>query len=143
MFESKQLGFQQFAGERGAIDLDESLAAPRGSHVDHARDNFLAHAALSVNEYGHVHRRDLENLLADAHHLRACRKEADVFRDRVAILPQRLVFRSKLLFLPALQHGHIELGLFERFGQVILSAEADGLDDCAHFIRTRKHDHIE
>src|ERR1700730_18949294 len=91
LFESEQLGFQQFSGQRSAIDLDESLAAARGSHVNHARDHFLAYTALSVNEYGYVHRRDLENLLADAHHLRACCKEADVFRDGIAIFPQRLV----------------------------------------------------
>src|SRR5712692_6591363 len=93
LFESKQFGFEQFAWQRGAIDLDESLAAARRSHVDHARDNFLAHAAFSVNEYRYVHRGDLENLLADAHHLRAGGQEADIFRDRVAILPYRLVLR--------------------------------------------------
>src|ERR1700719_1237168 len=71
LFESKQLGFEQLSGERRAIDLDEGLGAARGAHVDHTRDNFLAHAALSVNEYGYVHRRDLENLLTDAHHLGA------------------------------------------------------------------------
>src|ERR1700674_1900958 len=78
LFESKQFGFEQFARERGAIYFDEGLDAARGSHVDHASDNFLAYAALSENEYGHVHWRDLENLLADAHHLWACGKEADI-----------------------------------------------------------------
>jgi len=32
---------------------------------------------------------------------------------------------------------------FESFGQVILRAEADGLDDGAHFIGTGEHDDIE
>src|ERR1700676_2646379 len=143
LFESEQLGFQQFSGQRSAIDLDKSLAAARGSHVNHARNHFLAYSALSVNEHRDVHRRNLENLLADAHHLRTCGQEADIFRDRVAILPERLVFRPKLLFLPALQDRYIEFGFFERFGQVILRAQANGLHHGPYLIRTGQHDDVE
>src|SRR5467141_1239162 len=143
LFESKQFGFEQFAGERGAIELHARLGPTPARYLNYPGDSRRAYAGLFEYEYGNVHRRDLDDLLADAHHLRACGKEADVLRDRVAIFPQRLVFRSQQLFLPALQHGYVELGLFERFGQVILRAEADGLDDGAHFIGTGEHDDIE
>src|ERR1019366_8257218 len=65
LFEPKQLGFKQFARERGAIDLDESLAATGRSNMNHARDDFLAYTAFAINEYGHVHRRDFKDLMAD------------------------------------------------------------------------------
>src|SRR5258708_25377612 len=67
LFESEQLRFQQLSGKRSAINLDKSLAAACGSHVNHACDNFLAHATFSVNENGDVNRGNLENLLADTH----------------------------------------------------------------------------
>ncbi len=54
-----------------------------------------------------------------------------------------LIFLAQLLLLPALQHGHIELGFFKRLGQVILSAQADGFDHRAHFVRAGKHDHVQ
>ena len=143
LLKSEQFRFEQFAGKRRAIHFDERLVAARRAHVDHARDDFFSHAAFAINEYRHIHRSDLQDLLADANHLRAGGQEAKVLGDRVAIFAQRLVFRAKLLLLPALQHGHVEFGLFKWLGQVILRAQADGFDDVAHFVRAGKHDHVE
>ena len=73
---AEQFGFEQFAGKRGAIHFDERLIAARRTHMNHARDDFLSHAALAVNEYRHIDRSNLQDLLADAHHLRAGGQEA-------------------------------------------------------------------
>ena len=64
------------------------------THVNHARDHFLAHSAFAANKHRHVHRRDLQNLLADAHHLRAGGQEAQVLGNLVAVFAQRLIFRD-------------------------------------------------
>jgi len=111
--------------------------------VDQSRHDFFSHATFAVDEYGHIHRSNLHDLLADAHHLRAGRQKAQVFRNRVAILAQGLIFRAQLLLLPTLQHGHVKFGFFKRFGQVILCAQADGFHHIAHFIGTGKHNHVE
>ena len=95
--------------------------------MNHARHHFFSHAAFPVDENRHVHRRDLQHLLADVHHLRAGRQETEIFGDRVAIFPQRFIFRAQLLLLPALQHGRVELGLLEWLGQVILRAQCESL----------------
>ena len=87
--------------------------------------------------------RDLQDLLADLEHLRAGGQEGDVLRESLAVFPQRLVFRTELLLLPALQEGGIEFRLFERLRQVIERADPDRLDDRGHFIRAREHDDVE
>ena len=70
-------------------------------------------------------------------------RKRQVFRDMVAVFAQRLVFLAQLHLLPALQHRHVELGFFERLGQIILRAQADGLDDGGHFVRAGEHDHVQ
>src|SRR5205085_1266490 len=42
---AEELGLEQLAGQRGAVDLDERLSAPRRPLVQGARDAFLADAA--------------------------------------------------------------------------------------------------
>ena len=111
--------------------------------MDHARDDFLAYAAFSANEHRHIHRRDLQDLLPDAHHLRAGGQERKVFGQVIAIFAQGLVFLAQLHLLAALQQRRVEFGLLEGLGQVILRAQADGFDHRGHFIRAGEHDDVQ
>ena len=47
---TEQLAFDQFAGYRGAVDLDERLLRPGRAAMDGAGDQFLAGAVLAGNE---------------------------------------------------------------------------------------------
>ena len=111
--------------------------------MNHARDHFFSHAAFAADEYRHVDRRDLQNLLADLQHLRAGREERDIFGEGFAVFAQCLVFRAKLLLLAALQERGIELRLFERLGQVVERAQANRFDHGGDFVRARQHDHVQ
>src|SRR5207302_10204603 len=49
---AEELRFEQLAGQRRAVDLDERLAAPRAPLVQRARDAFLADSALAAGGHG-------------------------------------------------------------------------------------------
>src|SRR5262245_61626174 len=71
LFKAEQFRFKQFSRQRGAIHLNERLSPTLRTQVNHARDNLFTHSALTTDENRHVHGGNLENLLADSHHLRA------------------------------------------------------------------------
>ena len=108
--------------------------------MDHPRHYFFSHSAFAADEYRNVHRRDLQNLLADLEHLRAGREERQILRQLLAILAQRGIFRAQFLFLPALEKCGVQLGLFKRLGQVV---QADRFHYRAHLVRTRQHDDVQ
>ena len=140
---TEQFRFQELARKRRAIHFDEGLVAPLGAQMNHARHDFLAHSALSTDKNRHVYRSDLQDLLADAHHLRAGRQEAEVLGDLLAVVAQRLVLGVQLFFLAALQHGRIQLAFFEGLGQIVQGANADCFHDGAHFVRAGEHDDVQ
>ena len=111
--------------------------------MNHPRHHFFSHAALAADEYRHVHRRNLQNLLPDFQHLRAGRQERKVLGQLFAIFPERLVLRTQLLLLPHLQKCSIQLRLLERFRQVVERAQPDRFHHRRHFVRARKHDDIQ
>src|SRR5580698_8526154 len=137
LFESEEFRFEEFAGESGAVHFDEGLVAALGAKVNHARDDFFADAAFTADEDGNIDRRDLQNLLADANHLRAGSEEAEILGDLIAVIAERL------LFLARLEHRSIKIALFERLGEVIVSADANRLDDGADFVGAAQHDDVE
>src|SRR5216683_6086192 len=94
LFKAEQFGFEQLARERGAIHLDEGLITSSRSHVNQARDDFFSNSAFPIDEHGDVDRSDLQDLLANSHHLWAGSEEAQVFRNRVAVFAQSFVFRA-------------------------------------------------
>src|SRR5271169_7178007 len=143
LLETEQLGFQQFTWQRRTIHFQEWLVAPLRTQVNHPRYDFLAYPALSADEHRHIHRSDLEYLLAYAHHLRTGGQKAQVFRHLVAVLAQCLVLGGELFFLARLQHRRVQFILLERLRQVIVCSYADGFDDRAHFIRARQHDDVQ
>src|SRR5665213_1068717 len=48
LLKAEQFRFQEFAGERGAVDLDEGLIAAIRPHVNQSRDNFFPNSALPI-----------------------------------------------------------------------------------------------
>jgi len=71
---AEQLAFNQFARERGAVDLDDAAAGTFAHRVDEIRHDFFAGAALAGHQNRHVtgshpldgaddvlHRRAVEN----------------------------------------------------------------------------------
>lgn len=81
LFEAEQFALQQILGDRGAVDLDESLAPPVTELMQGARHQFLAGPAFPGDQHGTVSRsRDqadafayLAHCLAVADHLRQLR----------------------------------------------------------------------
>src|SRR5262249_28938389 len=67
----EQLGLEQLAGQRRAIDLQELLTGARGGLVDRAGQDFLAGSALAAKQHGGVRARDLRDQIPDRLHLHA------------------------------------------------------------------------
>ena len=143
LLEPEKLRFQKFAWQGRAIHLHKRLVAPLRAQMNHSRNNFFAHAALPTNKNGHIDGRDLQDLLADPHHLRTGCEEAQVLGHLVAVIAQSLILGRQLLLLPRLQHCCVQLRFLEGFGQIIVCPDSDGFDDCAYFVRARKHDDVE
>src|SRR5580698_3841587 len=106
-------------------------------------EEFFADAAFTAYEDRNIDRRDLQNLLADANHLRAGGEEAEILGDMVAIIAKSLIFLSEMFFLARFEHRRIEIALFERLGEVIVSADANRLDDGADFVGAAQHDDVK
>ena len=68
LFVAEQLGFEQFARDRAAIDRDERLAGAAALGVDGAGDDFLAAAARAGQQHRGVARRDLADEAPEARH---------------------------------------------------------------------------
>ena len=49
---AEQLGLDEVVGQRGAIQRAERAMTPRPAAVNRARDQFLAAAALAVDQHG-------------------------------------------------------------------------------------------
>ena len=66
---TEELGFQQLAGQRGAIDLQELLGRARRGLVNRPRHDLFAHAALSAQQDRRVRGRHLADQVTDRLHL--------------------------------------------------------------------------
>jgi hypothetical protein len=96
---AKQFGLQQLLGQRGAVDGDERFVAAQALLVDGAGDQFLAGAALALDEDGHIARGDFFDELADgAHGFRGAEERAG-FGTPLQPQPQFFVFSNhRLIF---------------------------------------------
>src|SRR5206468_5480506 len=75
----EQLRFEQFRGQRRAIDLHEGLVQAAGDLVDGPGYHFLAHPALTSEEHGHVGvRRPSYDVFDGAHALAASEEEIEI-----------------------------------------------------------------
>jgi hypothetical protein len=59
---SKELGFEQLLGQRGAIQRHERPVPARRRRMDEPRDDFLAGAGFSGNEHGGIGCGDLRRV---------------------------------------------------------------------------------
>src|SRR5690606_33496241 len=68
---TEELALDEVRRDRAAVERDERLAGTRGHHVDAARQDVLADAALALDEDAHVRRgRALQEREEVAHHVR-------------------------------------------------------------------------
>jgi hypothetical protein len=76
-FEAEEFGLEQLRWQRGAVDLDEWLVAPRRCGMDRPGDELLARSALATDEDGDVGVGDaLDELVHLAHFLVAPQEDA-------------------------------------------------------------------
>ena len=146
---AEQLAFEQFVGERRAIDFDQRARPARRSIVNGARDEFFPDAAFTANEDGDVavgdaldHQRDLPHRLARA-------PDQEGLRFVVGDLaPKRRDFGDQPVLFDRLFDGRFERNLAEplgivRFHHVVHGAEADGFHDRRRVVAAREHDHLD
>jgi hypothetical protein len=94
---AEELGREQVALERAAIDGDERSRRARRPFVQRARDQLLARAALADDEHGRVRRRQPRDLILEhahrlrvAHHARLAAESARApEQHRLALQPPR------------------------------------------------------
>jgi hypothetical protein len=72
---SEQLRLQQRFGQRGAVDRDERASGSLALVMDQPNEEFLASAALAVNENRRVQRCDTPRQLEDLLHRGTARDE--------------------------------------------------------------------
>src|ERR1700675_1054429 len=67
-FIAEEFAFEQRSGNCRAIYFDPWTGFPRRGAMDHARDDVLASAALSVNKYGYIGASNLSQALTERSH---------------------------------------------------------------------------
>src|SRR5690349_8167246 len=65
---AEELGFDEFLGDRRAIDFDERALTAKARGVQRAGNELLARAALAINQHAAISRRGHGNLLAQRFH---------------------------------------------------------------------------
>ena len=88
---AEELGLQEVAGERGALDGDERAVRALREAVDRLRGELLAGAARPLDEDRRVRRRDLADERVDALHRRRAAREALQLRAEAALEPVDLL----------------------------------------------------
>ena len=136
-FVSKQLAFQQFAGQSGAVDFQKSAMSARGRLVDEARDDLLAGAAFAQHQYRNVDVGDGLYLHANLlHHRTALRiirrrffENVVQYREIVLVdlreaVPRRIIRRNGIVLDPVaageLIEVHTRIGGFVEVGNIKL-----------------------
>ena len=134
-FVTEQLALQQIGGHGRAIHLQESAMSARRQLVNQPRHYFLAGSAFSQHQYRNIHIGDQRRLRANLAHGRAGGHEKYV-------VVKLFDFAGKVLLVLAqtLINDRIQFSLLERFGQVIVRAQADGLHHLAGIADAGEHD---
>src|SRR5215470_4494101 len=108
----------------------------RGELVDQAGYHFLSRAAFSQHKNWNIDVRYQRRLRTYLAHGRTGGDEKDVV---VELLDFALI--SLFVHAQALVYDGVELGFLKRLGQVIMSAEADSLNNFAGIADAGEHDH--
>ena len=137
---AEEFGFEQVLGQRRAVDGHEGLVLPRGIEMQRAGDEFLAGAALALDQDGAVGIGDLGDEVVDLLHLRA---RADDVLEAVFLLddlPQVAVLADEALVIERALDGELQLIHLERLGDVVVGAELHRLERRLHRLVRRDQD---
>src|SRR5581483_2567268 len=134
----EQFAFQQIRRHRGAIHFQEGAMCARRKLVNQSRQNLLTCSALAEQQDRDINIRHQRCLRADLAHCRTgCNEEH--------IIGQLLNFSGIILLVSAkaLIDDGVQFRLLEGFGEVIVSAEPDGLHNLAGIADAGEHDDFD
>src|SRR6516164_2007592 len=94
---AEKLAFEKARGNRGGVDGDEGAVGARAVRMNRPRHQFLARAALSLNQYRRVRGSYLANELKDLLNFRAASYDV-VFQGNLRA--QRKILLAQLLPMP-------------------------------------------
>ena len=126
----EQLAFDQFAGQGGAVDLDDLAFAAGAQGMEEVGDDFLAGAALPSDEDGDIARRDAVDLADHVPHGGALEDGRRGSAHRLEGAPES----AGLLVLALVFDGVLHVGQqllaveLDIFAEKIEGAALDGLD---------------
>ena len=124
----EQLRFQQIFRECAAVDCDEGMVLEVAVEMQTARDQFLAGAALALNQNGAIGVRDLIDQVIDELHFRA---GADDILEAIAIfklLAEINILAQRRLVIERPLHRHLQFVDLERLRDVVVGAHLHRLD---------------
>ncbi len=119
---AEQLTLQQLARQTGTMDDDEGSAGAGAAFVNGPRQDALAGAALSAEQYGRLARRHLEGQVERLPHRRLLGVEIHLRSDPADLLLQARHLIAQAPHLPPAFQHESELIRRERLGQVVESA---------------------
>ena len=158
----EELALDQFARERGAVDLDERPLAARAAVVDRARDELLAGAGLAEHEHRALGRRDERELIEQprearrpSHDLAEVVPGPDLVLEavddraralvRLDLLPQARVLLLELALGPTEREMRADpgeqLARLERLGEVVDAAGGEGAHLLERLVERGEEDH--
>jgi len=123
---AEELGFEEFAGQSGAVDLDQRSGAPERGVVQAFGHELLAGAGFAEDEHGGLARADLLDEFLDREHTRALADEVDALA-AFDLLFQGLVLAGQAGEAPGLVEHGLELVVVRGLGQVVEGAFFHGV----------------
>ena len=127
-FMSKQLGFQQCLSQGAAVDRHERSGAPRAVRMNSTGDQFLAGAALTLQQYRTFRLGDSGNGFVDGHHGRAASHEIIEPVAAFQLVTQDLVLPGEIFVFQCTAGDKAYLVDDERFAEIIEGACLDAVD---------------
>ena len=139
---AEQLGFDQLAWQRRAVDLDERAFLPLTVLVNGARHELFARAVFAVNQHAGIGRRDRLDEMEELPHLVAARDDVREARMVAQLFLQPLVFGRELQLFGGLIEHHQQ---HVRIHGLLDEAEGAGLhrlDGLRHAAVAGHHDDL-
>ena len=137
---AEELGLEQLLGDRGAIDGDERLLAPRTREVKRPGEQLLADARLAMDQHRRVDLGDLVQEREDLQHLRALRNQVRQGEPLLVASERLATLVAQVAELERPPQDQQDLVRLERLDQVVLRTEPGGLYRGADGA-VRGHDH--
>jgi hypothetical protein len=139
---AEQFALDEFAGQRGAIDLDDAALAAGTHGVREIGDDFLARAALAADQDGDIAGGDAFHRADDLLHFGTDEHGRRVAAHDFERAAQGHVFLFLLFALERAAHVGQEFFRLERLGQKRERAETPRLERHLHRAHAREHEHL-